>query len=117
MDETYIKVRGEWVYLYRAIDKAGKTVDFHLSRKRDGNAAKAFSAQSHEGSADPHENHPGHPPPPRRAVAELKSNGELPKRVLVRTSKYLNNLIEQDHRRVETTASPDAGTDSARQRW
>ena len=42
MDETYVKVRGEWVYLYRAVDKAGKTVDFFLSRQRDINAAKAF---------------------------------------------------------------------------
>jgi transposase-like protein len=42
MDETYVKVRGGWVYLYRAVDKAGKTVDFFLSRQRDINAAKAF---------------------------------------------------------------------------
>ena len=42
MDETYVKVRGAWVYLYRAVDKAGKTVDFCLSQNRDVNAAKAF---------------------------------------------------------------------------
>src|SRR6202049_1446640 len=42
MDETYVKVRGEWVYLYRAVDKAGKTVDFYLSRNRDVNGAPAF---------------------------------------------------------------------------
>ena len=42
MDETYVKVRGEWVYLYRPVDKPGKTVGFYLSRNRDVNAAQAF---------------------------------------------------------------------------
>ena len=59
MDETYIKVRGQWMYLYRAVDKAGKTIDFHLSRKRDVNAAKAFLRKAMKGQRTHHENHPG----------------------------------------------------------
>src|SRR3984957_10902719 len=53
MDETYVKVRGEWVYLYRAVDKAGKTVDFFLSRHRDINAAKAFLRKAMRGQRVP----------------------------------------------------------------
>jgi transposase-like protein len=49
MDETYIKVRGEWVYLYRAVDRAGKTVDFFLIRERDTNGAKAFLRKAMKG--------------------------------------------------------------------
>ena len=59
VDETYIKVRGQWVYLYRAVDKAGQTIDFRLSRTRDVAAAKAFfkKAIGHEGRAAAH-HHP-----------------------------------------------------------
>ena len=53
MDETYVRVKGEWMYLYRAVDKAGKTVDFHLSRKRDVNAAKAFLRKAMRGQRVP----------------------------------------------------------------
>jgi hypothetical protein len=105
MDETYIKVRGQWMYLYRAVDKAGKTIDFHLSRKRDVNAAKAFLRKAMQGQRTPTKITLDAYAASHRAVAELKGNGELPKRVPVRTSKYLNNLIEQDH------AAPDAGTE------
>src|SRR5207247_2130482 len=105
MDETYIRVKGEWMYLYRAVDKIGKTVDFYLSRTRDVNAAKAFLRKAMKGERIPAKitlaSH--------RAVADLKENGELPKRVRIRTSKYLNNAIEQDHRRVKQRLSPDAG--------
>ena len=52
-DETYIKVRGEWIYLYRAVDKAGKTVDFYLSRKRNVNLAKAFLRKAMKGQGIP----------------------------------------------------------------
>src|SRR6266581_5407055 len=109
MDETYIRVKGEWMYLYRAVDKAGKTVDFYLSRKRDVNAAKAFLRKALKGQRIPAKITLDAYAASHRAVAELKSSGELPKRVRVRTSKYLNNTIEQDHRRVKQRIRPMLG--------
>ena len=89
MDETYVKVRGEWVYLYRAVDKAGKTVDFFLSRQRDINAAKAFLRRAMNGQRVPTKVTLDAYAASNRAVADLKGDGELPKRVVVRSSKYL----------------------------
>ncbi len=109
MDETYVRVRGEWVYLYRAVDKAGKTVDFFLSGKRDINAAKAFLRKAMKGQRVPVKVTLDAYAASHRAVADLKDDGELPKRVLVRSSKYLNNLIEQDHRRHFPYAHYPAG--------
>ena len=114
MDETYIRVKGEWMYLYRAVDKAGKTVDFYLSRKRDVNAAKAFLRKAMKGQRIPTKITLDAYAASHRAVAELKASGELPKRVRVRTSKYLNNTIEQDHRRVKQRLRPMLGLKSFR---
>ena len=108
-DETYIKVKGEWVYLYRAVDKAGKTVDFYLSRKRDVNAAKAFLRKAMKQQRLPTKITLDAYAASHRAVADLKRTGELPKRVRVRSSKYLNNTIEQDHRRVKQRLRPMLG--------
>jgi transposase-like protein len=114
MDETYVRVKGEWMYLYRAVDKAGKTVDFHLSRKRDVNAAKAFLRKAMRGQRVPTKITLDGYAASHRAVGELKDTGELPKRVLLRSSKYLNNLIEQDHRRVKHRLGPMLGLKSFR---
>jgi transposase-like protein len=113
-DETYIKVKGKWIYLYRAVDKAGKTVDFYLSRKRDVNAAKAFLRKAMKGQRIPTKITLDAYAASHRAVADLKETGELPRRVRVRSSKYLNNVIEQDHRRVKGRLRPMLGLKSFR---
>src|SRR6266851_1383184 len=112
MDETYVKVRGEWVYLYRAVDKAAKTVDFYLSEKRDVNAAKAFLRKAMKSQRIPTKITLDAYAASHRAVTELKATGELPKRVRVRTSQYLNNAIKQDHRRVKQRLRPMLGLKS-----
>jgi transposase-like protein len=81
-------------------------VDFHLSRKRDVNAAEAFLCKAMKGQRSPTEITLDAYAASHRAVAEWKANGELPKPVPARTSKYLNNLIEQDHRRVKQRLRP-----------
>jgi transposase-like protein len=101
MDETYIKVHGQWVYLYRAVDKAGQTVDFFLSRNRDVNAAKSFLRSAMKNTRVPTKIRFDAYAASHRAVRELKEHGERPARVKVRSSQYLNNLVEQENRRVK----------------
>jgi Transposase and inactivated derivatives len=109
VDETYIKVKGQWVYLYRVVDKQGRTVDFLLSKRRDVAAAKRFfsrATRQHgvprvitlDGNAASH-----------RAVAKLKEVGTVPRHVRVRSCKYLNNVVEQDHRRIKQRIRPMLG--------
>ena len=109
MDETYIKVHGHWVYLYRAVDKAGQTVDFILSRNRDVNAAKSFLRSAMKNARVPTKIKLDAYVASHRAVREMKETDELSQRVRVRSSQYLNNLIEQDHRRVKQRIRPMLG--------
>src|SRR5499427_1510802 len=105
-DETYIKVKGEDKYLYRAVDSTGQTIDFLLTAKRDAAAAKRFfrKALSSPGNPVPRvinvDKNPAFPP----AVEALKAEGVLPRRVRLRQCKYLNNIVEQDHRVVKKRA-------------
>jgi transposase-like protein len=109
VDETYLKSRGEWRYLYRAVDRTGKTVDFHLSAKRDVVAAKAFFAKAVKSQGAPQTITLDGYAASHRAVRELKAGGVLPESTKVRSSKFLNNLIEQDHRAVKQRIAPMLG--------
>src|SRR5262249_9760853 len=95
--------------LYRAVDKAGNTVDFFLSRKRDVDAAKGFLRSAMKNTRKPTKITLDAYAASHRAVREMKEDGELPQRVKVRSSQYLNNLIEQDHRRVKHRIVPMLG--------
>ena len=109
VDETYIKVKGKWRYLYRAVDKQGQTVDFLLSKNRDKSAAVRFFKKAIGNHEAPEKITLDGSQASHQAVAELKTEGVLPGQTLVRTSKYLNNMIEQDHRRVKQRYYPMLG--------
>jgi transposase-like protein len=109
VDETYIRVRGRWAYLYRAVDKHGLTVDFLLSKHRDIAAAKRFFSRAIERQGTPKSITLDGYPATHAAIAELKKGGVLRTEAKVWTSKYLNNLVEQDHRRVKQRLYPMPG--------
>ena len=121
IDETYIKVRGQWMYLYRAIDSVGDTVEFWFSEQRDLLSAKRFFTKAlarHgrpdrvviDGSQTNHE-----------AIVSCDTTNRLQDRsrrrlkpIRIRKSKYLNNRIEQDHRRIKRRVRPMLGFKSLR---
>jgi transposase-like protein len=100
VDETYIKVKDQWRYLYRAVDNQGQTVDFLLSENRDKSAPVRFFKKAIGNNEAPEKITLDGSRPSHQAVAELKAEGVLPAQTLVRTSKHLNNMIEQDHRKA-----------------
>src|SRR5271170_1612490 len=119
IDETYIKVKGQDKYLYRAVDSTGQTIDFLLTAKRDTAAAKRFFEKvfSSSSNAMPRvinvDKNPAYP----AAVEALKAEGILPRRVRRRQCKYLNNVIEQDHRTVKKRTWLAKGYGSFQSAW
>ncbi len=108
-DETYVKVKGRWTYLYRAVDKQGRTVDFLLSERRDVAAAKRFFRKAMENHATPRVITLDAYAASHRAIRELQSAGKIARRVRIRSSQYLNNVVEQDHRRIKQRIRPMLG--------
>jgi len=98
MDETYIKVKSTWKYLYRAVDRDGKTIDFLLTAKRDKAAAKHFFDKAMQANGVPEKVTIDKSGANKAAIAEINTNREIP--MIVRQVKSLNNIVEQDHRAV-----------------
>ena len=116
VDETYILVKGRWCYLYRAVDKQGRTVDFLLREDRGIAAAQAFFRKAFA-------SHPNRPPrkvtldghwPSHRALRLLRREHPAWRRVHVRTCQYLNNIVEQDHRAIKRRCAPMLGFKSVK---
>ena len=103
LDETYVKVKGKWKYLYRAVDKEGNTLDFYLSSYRDQLAASRFlkkiilAKHTMKPRVINTDDNPSYIP----AIKASKETGYLPKKTEHRQIKYLNNRIECDHRRIK----------------
>ena len=100
MDETYIKVKGKWHYLYRAIDSSGLTLDIWLRKNRNKQGAYAFFKRLIKQLGEPRVLVTDKAPSLSSAFNQLKSEGLFSK-TEHRTSKYLNNIIEQDHRSIK----------------
>jgi len=111
VDETYIRIKGKWRYLYRAVDSTGATLDFLLSAKQDAAAAKRFLAKAlgQQNRPAPRvintDGHAAYPP----AIAQLKSEGTLDSGCQHRPVPYLNNVLEQDHRAIKRRVNASQG--------
>ncbi len=119
VDETYVKVKKVWMYLYRAVDSQGNTLEFRLSPTRDAQAAKGFFSKT---LAAPHTTTPrvitvdknaAYP----KAFNELQAEGAIPGSCDLRQVKYLNNIVEQDHRFIKRRVKPGLGFFSPETTW
>lgn len=109
MDETYIKLNGKWIYLYRAVDKFGDTIDFLLRARRDGNAAKAFFRKAFKSHGIPEKVTVDKSGSNKCALDYFNEELEEKDQFEIRQNKYLNNIAEQDHRFVKKRTRPMLG--------
>ena len=112
MDETYIKVGGEWKYLYRAVDRAGATIDFVLRAHRDLAAARRFFERAIELHGVPETITIDKSGANTAAIEGIRADSGAD--IQLRQSKYLNNIVEQDHRAIKRLVRPMLGFKSFR---
>ncbi|EOO71740.1 IS6 family transposase [Bacillus mycoides] len=116
VDETYVKVKGQWMYLYRAVDSKGNTIDFHLRKTRNHRATKRFFKKALQSFhvSKPRvitvDKNPAYP----IAIEELKTEKKMPVGIQIRQIKYLNNIVEQDHRFIKKRVRSMLGLKSFR---
>jgi transposase, IS6 family len=111
VDETYVRVKGRWCYLYRAIDSCGATIDFLLSAWRDAEAAKRLfrKALSDPSHPQPRVINTDQAPIYGSAIPDVKKEGTLRRRCRHRPVQYLNNILEQDHRAIKRRVNAKQG--------
>ena len=109
MDETYIRLNGKWIYLYRAVDKYGDTVDFLLRSKRDSIAAKAFFRKAFKENGVPNKVTVDKSGSNKCALDYFNSQRDESERFEIRQVKYVNNIAEQDHRFIKKRTRPMLG--------
>lgn len=114
MDETYIKIKGQWKYLYRAVDTAGQTVDFLLTARRDAAAALRFFRKAIRYHGEPLVVTIDKSGANTAALATLNANKPDEEAITIRQNKYLNNLVEQDHRNIKRRIRQMLGFKSVR---
>src|SRR5262245_47441930 len=107
MDETYVKIKGKWAYLYRAVDKEGQTIDFLLTSQRNRDAAEACLRKAIRTQGLPEKNTIDKSGANTAAIKRYNKTQQTT--IVIRQSKYLNNVVEQDHRAVKRVLKPTLG--------
>lgn len=119
MDETYVRVAGRWMYLFRAVDHRGQTIDFYLSETRDREAAKRFlqAALANPDNRPPHvlsfDGNRSYP----AAIRDLEADGQIRAGCRHRCRQYGNNRIESDHRHIKRRLRAMQGPRTAATAW
>ncbi len=109
MDEIYIKLDGRWIYLYRAVDSLGNTIEFLLRKRRDKAAAKAFFRKAFKNNDIPDKVNIDKSGSNKSALNSANDNLLENEKIEIIQNKYFNNIMEQDHRFIKKRTKPMLG--------